>query len=72
MKKNHDLYAARINGMYICKGSTKGNPVLSAKTKDAMKFPDYVIARMQGVQLGATDTVSLDRHGLVGIVDVLG
>lgn len=36
-----------------------------------IKFPDYVVARMHAVRLGATDTVSLGRHGLVGIVDDL-
>lgn len=71
MKTNHDLYAARINGQYVCEGSTAENPILSTQTKAAKKFPDYVTARLFALSIGATDTVSLDRHGLVGIVDDL-
>lgn len=70
MKQNHDLYAARINGRYIT-GGTRQNPQTSTKTKDAKKFPDYVTALKYAVSMGATDTVSLDRHGLVGVVDTM-
>lgn len=71
MKRTSYLYAARMTGMYLCDGSTAADPVLSTKTKDAKKFPDYVTARKYGLSMGATDTVSLDQHGLVGVVDNL-
>lgn len=71
MKKSHDVYAARISGQYVCDGSTRENPILSTKSKDAKKFPDYKLARLYALSMGANDTVALDRHGLVGVVDDL-
>jgi hypothetical protein len=70
MKTGTHTYAARINGQYIA-GGTKDNPETSSRTKDAKKFPDYVSARKYACAMGATDTVSLDRHGLVDVVDTL-
>jgi hypothetical protein len=67
--KNHYQYAARINGMYLCPGSTRDNQITSRRKKEAKHFPSYVAARTWALSVGGNNTVSLDQHGLVGVVD---
>lgn len=67
--KNHYQYAARINDQYLCSGSTRDEQITSAKTKDAKHFSDYVSAHQWALSVGGNNTVSLDQHGLVAIVD---
>ena len=66
---NHYQYAARIGGMYLCSGSTKDNQITTDTPKGAKQFPSYVAARLWALSVGGNNTVSLDQHGLVGVVD---